>query len=178
MKDFEKNFTSFVNKLKLQDEKLYYEFLNLWEETIGKMEKSNKQILENDKKILENDLKIEKLDRNRYDIQIELENKFSNLKKQNLNDLEKLRKEMTSKEYDEKLLVKFMEYSNALALAVMGSPRKCGFMLMIGGKSTLDNLEKFVDKNRDELKDHVVKLNSQKHNKEKTQQTFQKVEDK
>lgn len=137
----------FRDELKQKDEKLYYKFLNLYDGYISHVGKEIKQMKKQDKKS-ENVLSKlaidnEKRSRELHDLKIKYEV-----------ELNKLKKELTSDEHVDKLYDKLIDHANAIGLSVMGRPRFCGFMLFFFGYSGIERLAKYVDENRDKLKDN------------------------
>ena len=161
MSDFDddkylKKLDEFRKKLKKKDEVLYYDFLNFYDDWLMRLKKDSDEYNKNTEKATklstELELKIIKNEMSIHDSHINLEQSSAKINK----ELDELKTKLTSKEYDKELIGRFIEDGNALSLAVMGSPRRCGFMLLIGGTKGIDILEKFINKNRNELKKHIV----------------------
>jgi hypothetical protein len=144
-KEYFEKLEKFRNTLKKLDEKLYYDFLNLYDVYLMNLQKQTEDVEQrlkiSDNKIINYDLKLIKLDREILDDNIKIKN-----------DINAIKKNFSPEKYTGELFDKLIDNANAIGLAVMGRPRLFGFMLLLNGYSGIERLSKFIDENRENLK--------------------------
>lgn len=145
--DFSKKFDKFTVELKKKDEKLYYDFLHIYDDYLEQWKRQeheiNKKILAGNEKIIKLDLEILKHDNVLHDSHIETKHEINSLKKESA--IMKQEFEQKAEKYYYETRQYLIKYADKMGVAFLARPRYIGLMCFVFGKSFMDKLVKAME---------------------------------